>query len=174
MPLEPELDLHDSLSSSPLSTLFTPFTPVSYLCSALCHLPLPPHILPRENNSIRMAANLHPPDAAVMRPLSAPPQSTSEALATRRPVEGDLRRRLLSSSLLDGTADLPETPPLDLMPQLQRSGPSVVKTRSGSVLSRGFILKTDHYPSGAPISMRLRPILAHGPLTRKAALSTST
>lgn len=38
--------------------------------------------------------------------------------------------------------------PLDLCPQLLRSGPSVVKTRSGSVLSRGFILKTDHYPSG--------------------------
>lgn len=37
---------------------------------------------------------------------------------------------------------------LDLMNHLQRSGPSVVKTRTGSVLSRGFILKTDHYPSG--------------------------
>ena len=65
----------------------------------------------------------------------------------RRPVEDDLRRRLLSSSVAEGT-DLPDTPPLDLMPQLQRSGPSIVKTRSGSVLSRGFILKTDHYPSG--------------------------
>lgn len=38
--------------------------------------------------------------------------------------------------------------PLDLMDLLQRSESSVVKTRSGSVLSRGFILKTDHYPSG--------------------------
>ena len=46
-------------------------------------------------------------------------------------------------------SDLPDTDPLDLMPQLQRSGPSIVKTRSGSVLSRGVILKTDHYPSGA-------------------------
>jgi hypothetical protein len=36
----------------------------------------------------------------------------------------------------------------DLMPHLHRSAPSIVKTRSGSVLSRGFILKTDHYPSG--------------------------
>lgn len=36
----------------------------------------------------------------------------------------------------------------DLMVHLHRSAPSVVKTRSGSVLSRGFILKTDHYPSG--------------------------
>lgn len=37
---------------------------------------------------------------------------------------------------------------LDIMPALQRSAPSVVKSRNGSVLSRGFILKTDHYPSG--------------------------
>ena len=66
----------------------------------------------------------------------------------RRPVEDDLRRRLLSSSVAEGT-DLPDTPPLDLMPQLQRSGPTIVKTRSGSVLARGVILKTDHYPSGA-------------------------
>lgn len=34
------------------------------------------------------------------------------------------------------------------MALLVRAAPSVVKTRSGSVLSRGFILKTDHYPSG--------------------------
>jgi hypothetical protein len=37
---------------------------------------------------------------------------------------------------------------LDIMPNLQRSTPSVVKSRNGSVLSRGSILKTDHYPSG--------------------------
>lgn len=37
---------------------------------------------------------------------------------------------------------------MDLMAHLQRSESSIVKTRSGSVLSRGFILKTDHYPSG--------------------------
>jgi len=42
----------------------------------------------------------------------------------------------------------------DLMPHLHRSAPSIVKTRSGSVLSRGFILKTDHYPSGeSPICL---------------------
>ncbi|KAK0469504.1 inositol hexakisphosphate-domain-containing protein [Desarmillaria tabescens] len=33
------------------------------------------------------------------------------------------------------------------MGSLYQSEPSVVKTRNGSVLSRGFILKTDHYPS---------------------------
>ncbi|KAA1467713.1 hypothetical protein DENSPDRAFT_832824 [Dentipellis sp. KUC8613] len=41
------------------------------------------------------------------------------------------------------------------MPQLQRAGPSVVKTRTGSVLSRGFILKTDHYPSGRALDLDL-------------------
>ena len=46
------------------------------------------------------------------------------------------------------TPGVPSAAPLDLMPQLQRSGPSVVKTRTGNVLTRGFILKTDHYPSG--------------------------
>jgi hypothetical protein len=37
---------------------------------------------------------------------------------------------------------------MDLTDLLQHSEQSVVKTRTGSVLSRGFILKTDHYPSG--------------------------
>ncbi|KAH9928428.1 inositol hexakisphosphate-domain-containing protein [Amylocystis lapponica] len=41
------------------------------------------------------------------------------------------------------------------MAQLQRSGPSIVKTRTGSVLSRGFILKTDHYPSGRAFDLDL-------------------
>ncbi|KAI0052293.1 hypothetical protein FA95DRAFT_1553613 [Auriscalpium vulgare] len=41
------------------------------------------------------------------------------------------------------------------MPSLQRSGPSVVKTRTGSVLSRGFILKTDYYPSGRALDLDL-------------------
>jgi hypothetical protein len=37
---------------------------------------------------------------------------------------------------------------LDITPSLQKAVHSVVKARNGSVLSRGFILKTDHYPSG--------------------------
>lgn len=84
---------------------------------------------------------------AEQRSASAPPQVPPGSAAQRRPVEGDLRQRLLSSSVADSIG-FPDTPPLDLMPQLQRSGPSIVKTRTGSVLSRGFILKTDHYPSG--------------------------
>lgn len=37
---------------------------------------------------------------------------------------------------------------LDITPSLQKAVHSVVKARNGSVLSRGSILKTDHYPSG--------------------------
>lgn len=37
---------------------------------------------------------------------------------------------------------------LDITPSLQKAIHSVVKARNGSVLSRGSILKTDHYPSG--------------------------
>ncbi|OJT02262.1 Paladin [Trametes pubescens] len=86
---------------------------------------------------------------AAQRSASAPPQvPPGGSAAQRRPVEGDLRQRLLSSSVAD-TIGIPDTPPLDLMPQLQRSGPSLVKTRTGSVLQRGFILKTDHYPSAS-------------------------
>ncbi|EKM78648.1 hypothetical protein AGABI1DRAFT_100687 [Agaricus bisporus var. burnettii JB137-S8] len=41
------------------------------------------------------------------------------------------------------------------MNSLQRAEGAVVKTRSGSVLSRGFILKTDHYPSGRALDLDL-------------------
>jgi len=47
----------------------------------------------------------------------------------------------------------PKATPLDLIDLLEHSEQSLVKTRSGSVLSRNFILKTDHYPSGLPAAM---------------------
>ncbi|KAF8628035.1 hypothetical protein AX15_004150 [Amanita polypyramis BW_CC] len=46
------------------------------------------------------------------------------------------------------------TTSLDLMNHLQRSESSAVKTRTGSVLSRGFILKTDHYTSGKSLQAK--------------------
>lgn len=45
--------------------------------------------------------------------------------------------------------------PLDLLVSIKRAEPSIVKTRTGSVLSRGFILKTDYYPSGQWLSARI-------------------
>ncbi|EMD34003.1 hypothetical protein CERSUDRAFT_117523 [Gelatoporia subvermispora B] len=83
-----------------------------------------------------------PPGTARPKPL---PTSTGPAMDRLRTVHG-----------LEGTQEHPlAAAPLDLMPQLQRSGPSVVKTRNGSVLSRGFILKTDHYPSGRALDLDL-------------------
>ena len=81
-----------------------------------------------------------------IRSSSVPPfRMFSVNKATRtQSIPPSLRNRDGSQSSKDSTIAIP----LDLMDLLQRSESSVVKTRSGSVLSRGFILKTDHYPSG--------------------------
>ncbi|OCH86618.1 hypothetical protein OBBRIDRAFT_890367 [Obba rivulosa] len=88
------------------------------------------------------------------RPSSAPPGT---ARAGSLPTStGSAVQRLRTEHLLEGASGhSPTAAPLDLMPQLQRSEPSVVKTRNGSVLSRGFILKTDHYPSGRALDLDL-------------------
>lgn len=88
------------------------------------------------------------------RPSSAPPDP--ERAIPFRAVSDDPRtgtitppHRPCSESPSRADMGIPASgAPIDLMPQLQRSEPSVVKTRSGSVLSRGFILKTDYWPSG--------------------------
>lgn len=80
--------------------------------------------------------------AARSSPINPFQKSTAVLLSQRQPSEPTLPL---------AEKDRTVAVPLDLMPQLQRSGPSIVKTRTGSVLSRGFILKTDHYPSGAPL-----------------------
>lgn len=70
------------------------------------------------------------------------PSSIPQALAERN------AQRVISESHVTGRkspANGSGGTPLD---SLQRLLPSVVKSRNGSVLSRGFILKTDHYPSG--------------------------
>lgn len=83
-------------------------------------LPAQSHISSLSPHLARTSAS---PIPIIQRPQGSPPHSNSE-------------RESFPVSLSD------------LMPHLHRSAPSVVKTRSGSVLSRGFILKTDHYPSG--------------------------
>ena len=80
-----------------------------------------------------------------------PPQISSVNKPSRTQSIPPSRRnhvRSASGSLNQLSRDSTGANPLDLMDFLQRSESSVVKTRSGSVLSRGFILKTDHYPSG--------------------------
>ncbi|KIY62129.1 hypothetical protein CYLTODRAFT_494858 [Cylindrobasidium torrendii FP15055 ss-10] len=83
------------------------------------------------------------------RPGSVPPvmQSTnkSEPIQMIRPSSAATIRRQSGHP----------TAPLDLMSNLERALPSIVKSRNGSVLSRGFILKTDHYPSGRALDLSL-------------------
>lgn len=81
-------------------------------------------------------------------PLSSVPPTLRGGPSNVRSTSGGTNGRLQAArdprTFKDGVGTS-----LDLMSHLQRSGPSVVKTRTGSVLSRGFILKTDHYPSGS-------------------------
>ncbi|KAI0067260.1 hypothetical protein BV25DRAFT_1819577 [Artomyces pyxidatus] len=99
------------------------------------------------------------------RPRSVPPSLLSQGHSLSTPSASPLYRSVLSNSIPQRhpSEPLPSTSqqesngcyPLDLMPQLQRSGPSIVKTRTGSVLSRGLILKTDFYPSGRALDLDL-------------------
>ena len=50
------------------------------------------------------------------------------------------------------TTPLQPPPILDATETLLRTMPAVVKARTGSVLARGFLLKTDYYPNGMSLS----------------------
>ncbi|EJD06892.1 uncharacterized protein FOMMEDRAFT_75682 [Fomitiporia mediterranea MF3/22] len=73
--------------------------------------------------------------------LSSSPTSLSRLSSVERP--------------LSATRSASGIPVLDETAQLQRAVHTVVKSRTGSVLSRGFILKTDHYPSGRALDLEL-------------------
>ncbi|KAF5391632.1 hypothetical protein D9757_002462 [Collybiopsis confluens] len=94
------------------------------------------------------------------RPYSAPLPNIMSATVEQdiRPASGAayLHRRNFSATPL-ASSSRSSTPvnSLDLMAHLQRSGSSIVKTRNGSVLSRGFILKTDFYPSGRALELEM-------------------
>ncbi|KAL4066939.1 inositol hexakisphosphate-domain-containing protein [Scleroderma yunnanense] len=82
------------------------------------------------------------------------------AVSAQKPLAGCLNP--LDSSSPHPASETKLTPPtneivqpLDLMVNLKRSEASVVKTRTGSVLSRGFILKTDYHPSGRALDIDL-------------------
>ncbi|KAH7913592.1 inositol hexakisphosphate-domain-containing protein [Hygrophoropsis aurantiaca] len=80
------------------------------------------------------------------RPASAPLMAKSAIQSAPARVVSESRISTVPQDNLE---------PLDLMTSLKRAEPSVVKTRSGSVLSRGFILKTDYYPSGRALDLDL-------------------
>ncbi|KAJ7649811.1 inositol hexakisphosphate-domain-containing protein [Roridomyces roridus] len=94
------------------------------------------------------------------RPGSVPPSlptSRSDPLNARPSSipPGILNHHRISSGDAKDPQKVSGDTSLDLMAHLQRAGPSVVKSRTGSVLSRGFILKTDHYPSGRALDLDL-------------------
>jgi len=93
---------------------------------------VPPRLAPQSQSPhpVRTSASPFP---IIQRPQNSPPHAVPERDGSSGPIS-------------------------DLMPHLHRSAPSIVKTRSGSVLSRGFILKTDHYPSGKPSINLLAPL----------------
>lgn len=87
--------------------------------------------------------------------ITAPLPHTSPTLPSLRPRAHLTHTRVSSVPPVPKSRDLnakgaaPGEGVGDPIAHLLRSEASIVKTRSGSVLSRGFILKTDHYPSGA-------------------------
>ncbi|KAI0255159.1 inositol hexakisphosphate-domain-containing protein [Lactifluus subvellereus] len=95
-------------------------------------------------------SSIYPRPAPQMRLLSPNPRpvhASASAPLIQRPQSSPPRSNT-------GRDDTPVSPP-DPMSHLHRSAPSIVKTRSGSVLSRGFILKTDYYPSGRALDLDL-------------------
>ena len=106
-------------------------------------------------------STLHPADMAFKPPAmlksllhgEGRPSSAPSSQNMENPQAGHLRsssiparNRMASEPLI--LKELAMETCLDLTGLLDRSESSVVKTRTGSVLSRGFILKTDYYPSG--------------------------
>jgi hypothetical protein len=87
-------------------------------------------------------------DDLTERPASVPLVDRSVLQLASRDVKALRKSRVASESTISMTGKQ-AVAPLDLIGNLKRAEPSVVKTRTGSVLSRGFILKTDYYPSGS-------------------------
>lgn len=111
----------------------------------------------------RQVALLKSTPDPTLRPNSAPPPLPHNATPATEPyrsptpssspersstIKSRLPHRNQTEPQSTTAANGSNSTSLDLMNFLQRSEAAVVKTRSGSVLSRGFILKTDHYPSG--------------------------
>ncbi|KAG9102429.1 hypothetical protein FS749_000019 [Ceratobasidium sp. UAMH 11750] len=94
----------------------------------------------------------NPAFARVGRNASPPARSAS---ATFSPYHGRASSGS-GSMLLGSTRPVPNHSNvrlLDNSPSLIRATASVVKTRAGTVLSRGCILKTDHYPTGRALDL---------------------
>ena len=137
--------LHFSPCNACEVALGRPFQRITY--PQALHRPRMPqrHILLSNALSEKGRASSAPPDtmrgsfSSTIQPGSIPPPGP---------------RKFWPSSSDTNFPREPRATSLDLIDYLERSEQSLVKTRSGSVLSRGCILKTDHYPSGMSSSMR--------------------
>ncbi|KAG8213255.1 inositol hexakisphosphate-domain-containing protein [Butyriboletus roseoflavus] len=90
------------------------------------------------------------------RPMSAPLAHLDKSVTPSPPLADNAdSARVSEGSLPSPSKDSDGVRSLDLMVSLKRAEPSIVKTRTGSVLSRGFILKTDYYPSGRALDLDL-------------------
>lgn len=109
-----------------------------------------PHFVPFEVSAMPIHQQLPTTslDDLTERPASVPLVDRSVLQLASRDVKALRKSRVASESTISMTGKQ-AVAPLDLMGNLKRAEPSVVKTRTGSVLSRGFILKTDYYPSGS-------------------------
>ncbi|KAG1860386.1 inositol hexakisphosphate-domain-containing protein [Suillus subluteus] len=108
-------------------------------------------------------------DDATERPASVPLVDRSALQLASRDIKALRTSRVVSESTISMTGKQ-AIAPLDLMDNLKRAEPSVVKTRTGSVLSRGFILKTDYYPSGRALDLDLN---VHGAPNFRASRNTN-
>ncbi|PFH53133.1 hypothetical protein AMATHDRAFT_138191 [Amanita thiersii Skay4041] len=103
-------------------------------------------------------SNDHPPSrpsSALDLPVAPSTNNRTSSPLSDRPVSMPPSIQRVGTPQSDASTGRKSDSSLDLMGHLQRSESSVVKTRSGSVLSRGFILKTDHYPSGVALDLDL-------------------
>lgn len=95
---------------------------------------------------------------AELRPNAHPVSAQSPLAGHLSPRDSSPRPSLSGTKLTPSPNE--SVQPLDLMVNLKRSETSVVKTRVGSVLSRGFILKTDYHPSGQyPLSPTIQALI---------------
>ena len=99
-----------------------------------------------QKNLSKEAATLPAQPTAVNEPAELGPHVTRATIPPSSPRGSGTGTPSIGSTL--STRESILAAHLDITPSLQKAIHSVVKARNGSVLSRGSILKTDHYPSG--------------------------